>query len=68
MNSNKPGNNVKRESFYHSLQWNTVFFCQVNLNLFEQPSFLLPTSFVGVCWLLTLNTWGYASALEKMSS
>ena len=47
MISNRPNNNIKRESAHHSLQCNTVFFSQVNLILLGSHLFLLLPSFVG---------------------
>ena len=46
MISNRPGNNIKRVSDHHSLQWNTIFFSQVKLMLLCSHLFLLPPSFV----------------------
>ena len=46
------------ETAHHSLQWNTVFFLKVNLNLWSSNPFLLPPSFVGSVVAFDTNTWG----------
>ena len=62
---NSPGNNIKRKAAQHPLQYNTVFFSQVNLILFEQPSFLLPPSFVGSVEAFETDNFGVCLSIGK---
>ena len=65
MISNRPGNNIKREAAHHSLQWNTVFFSQVNLILLGSHLFLLPPSFVGSVVAFDIKYLGVCLSIRK---
>ena len=65
MISNGPGNNIKRESAHHSLQWNTVFFPQVNLILLGSHLFLLSPSFVGRVVAFDIKYLGVCLSIRK---
>ena len=51
MISNRTGINIKKESVYHTLQWNTQY-----LIFWAAIFFYFPQVLAGLWWLLTFNT------------
>ena len=68
MISNRPGNDIKRESIHHAFSWTSVFFSQVNLILLWIAIFFyFHQVLLGVMWLLTLNIWGVFLSIREGS-